>query len=101
MLRRWHHRDGGMQIKQRGGWRTVFRFLQRVQAFRPIFATMLIDTSVPFPHERLVVFNAVLRTLGYAPLVGKRGFYRGAMDVYVVTVERSIEISLSDILKYA
>ena len=78
----------------------VMRFLQRVQAFHPTFAVLLIDTPTSFSQERISVFNKALGTLGLAPLVGKRGFYRGVMNIYIVNVEHSIEISLRDVLSY-
>jgi len=76
------------------------RFLQRVQAFHPTLAILLIDTPISFSQERLSVFNTALDTLDYAPLHGSRGFYRGTMNVYVVNVEHSIEISLLDVLRF-
>ena len=76
------------------------RFLQRVHAFHPTLAIMLIDTLSPFAHERLALFNAALQSLGYAPLRGSRGFYWGALNSYVVNVERSIETSLLDVLRF-
>ena len=76
------------------------RFLQRVQAFHPALAVLLIDTATSFSQERISVFNKALRTLRLAPLVGKKGFYRGIMNTYVVNVEHSIEISLRDVLSY-
>ena len=76
------------------------RFLQRVHAFRPTLAIMLIDTPSPFAHERLALFNAALQPLSYAPLRGSRGFYWGALNSYVVNVEHSIETSLFDVLRF-
>jgi len=76
------------------------RFVQRVQAFHPTLAILLVDTQTAFSQERLTVFNAALRTLGYALLKGGRGFYWGVMNMYVVNVEHSIEISLLDVLRF-
>jgi len=78
----------------------VVRFLQRVQAFRPTLVVLLIDTSRPFSQERIMTCNAALATLGYTPLMGSRGLYRGAMNIYIVNVEHSIEISLRDVLNF-
>ena len=76
------------------------RFLQRVQAFHPAYAILLIDTSAPFSPERLAAFNNALHTLDFSPLIGNRGFYRGAMNIYIVNMEHSIETSLNDVTKY-
>jgi len=76
------------------------RFLQRVEAFHPTLAILLIDTAAPFSAERIATFNATFRALGYPLLRGARGFYRGALDVYIVNVEHSIEISLRDVLQF-
>jgi len=78
----------------------VMRFLQRVQAFHPTLAILLIDISTSFSQERVATFNAALTMLGYTSLFGSRGFYRGAMNRYVVNVEHSIEISLRDVLQF-
>ncbi len=78
----------------------VIRFLQRVQAFRPTLAILLIDTSGPFSQERIMTCNAALATVGYGPLTGNRGLYRGAMNIYIINVEHSIEISLRDVLSF-
>ncbi len=76
------------------------RFLQRLHAFHPTLAIMLIDTPAPFASERITAFNAALQILSHAPLHGSRGFYWGAMSSYVVNVEHSIEVSLLDVLRF-
>ena len=78
----------------------VVRFLQRVQSFCPTLAILLIDIPISFSQERVAVFNTALATLGYTPLTGSRGFYRTAMNVYIVNVQHSIEISLRDVLSF-
>jgi hypothetical protein len=75
-------------------------FLQRVHAFHPDIAILLIDTPMSFSFERIMAFNAALSRLGQPPLAGNRGFYRGAKEIYVVNVEYSIATSLQDVLRY-
>ena len=78
----------------------VMRFVQRVQAFHPILAILLIDTPSTFSQERILTYNNAFAAFGYAPLTGNRGFYRGTMNMYIVNVEHSIAISLIDVLRF-
>lgn len=73
------------------------RFVQRVHAFHPTLAILLIDTPSSFSQERILTYNTALAVLGYAPLTGNRGFYRGTMSMYIVNVEHDIAISLTDV----
>ena len=75
-------------------------FLQRVQAFHPDVAILLIDTPAPFSPERIAACNAALSHLGHTALVGSRGFYRGGHGLYIVNVEHSIAMSLNDVLQH-
>jgi hypothetical protein len=75
-------------------------FLQRVQAFHPDLAILLIDTPAPFSQDRIAACNAALHQLGYPKLRGSRGFYRGVMNVYMINVAYSIGVSLNDVLRF-
>jgi hypothetical protein len=75
-------------------------FLQRVHAFHPDITILLIDTPMQFSSGRIRAFNAALSRLGQPALIGNRGFYRGAKEIYVVNVEHSVATSLQDVLRY-
>lgn len=76
-------------------------FLQRVQSFHPDIALLLIDTSTPFSRMRINAFNGALYHLGYAPLAGSGGFYRGPMNISIINVGIGITTSLIDVLTYS
>ena len=75
-------------------------FLQRVQAFHPDIAILLIDTPAAFAQARIAAFNRALKHLGYSALVGGKGLYWGPMSTYVVNVETSLAVSLRDVLRF-
>ncbi len=94
-------------------------FLQRAAAFNPEIAVLLIDTESPI-HKPLEILNAVYLDLSWKdvrlstpslpentqidapkiePQPGSKGLYWGARNIYVTNVTRTIDASLSAVLR--